>query len=103
MTLTVIERLMVGGLAGLLTAFVTIYVGLRVTAEGRAFLAAERAERRLLARPAAAGAGTVRAIFVLAWGLAIILGVACALALPSRDGPGLPPIAPPPPTALRQS
>ncbi len=62
-------------LAALLASFLAINLGLRAIPEGRAFLAAARAEGRLLANPSRHAARPVKAVFALALVLALIAAV----------------------------
>lgn len=88
----------VGAFAGFATAFLAINVGLRLMAEGRAFLAAARAEGRLLANPGPGTPAAVRAVFALATAAAIVAGIAgffATGALLWTEGPAPVPVATP--------
>ncbi len=64
-----------GGLAALAASFVVINLGLRLIPEGRAFLAAARAEGRLFANPRRDSPGRVKAVFALALAVAALAGL----------------------------
>lgn len=83
MTFPLLDRIVLGAFVGLVAAFFTINIGLRLLPAGRVFLAAHRSERRMIAHPSRASAIPVRTVFVLAWFLAIVAGVATMLVLPA--------------------
>jgi len=70
-------RFAVAAFAALSVAFVVINAGLRLTAEGRRFLAEARRQDRLFAHPSPRAPRTVQAIFALA---GILAALAAALA-----------------------
>ena len=71
-------RLAAAALLAFATAFAGVNLGLRLLPEGRVLLSRARARGRLFAGPGGATPG-VRAVFALAWLLALIVGVASFL------------------------
>ena len=86
MTTVTLLRALFADFAAFATAFLVINAGLRLSPEGRRFLAAARARGRLLAGPGPESPATVRAIFGLSWVAAAAAG-ALAWAWSARWAP----------------